>query len=429
MDRNITISPRLGFAWDPIGKGKTVVRGGFGTFYAPVSLNTILSANLQRGDGQFLNQQSRTLQDGAQSTQALWAYGVGLGKLPFTPLNEAELRAFGIVPLPGQPNRRIAEAAADYDNPYTIQASLGVSQQLGRDFVVDLSYQMFRGVHLPIAMEGNYRESGQFVAVPGLPGSDIFGPRLERIDPSIAQMILHSSEGSSTYHGFSASLSKRLGRRIQFRTSYTYSNALDDVTDFNGALTPYIPTRRYLDRGLSSYDLRHNFVVSGTLESPFKAGPGHNWAERALADIILSPIISLRSGFPFNLFIGRDVNGDLNTGDRPYYAPRNSGIGENFYSVDLRLTKRIFIGEKQEGVSVELIAEAANLLNHVNYLRVNDVVCGTAAQPGFINGCDPKFLTGPFDFRGIRGLPPTAPLAFVTADTARQFQFGLKFEF
>ena len=77
---------------------------------------------------------------------------------------------------------------------------------------------------------------------------------------------------------------------------------------------------------------------------------------------------------------------------------------------------------------MEFVVEATNLFNHVNYLRVNDVVCGTTAQPGFINGCDPKFLTGPFDFRGVRDLPPTAPLGFVTAGAPRQFQFGLKFE-
>ena len=76
-----------------------------------------------------------------------------------------------------------------------------------------------------------------------------------------------------------------------------------------------------------------------------------------------------------------------------------------------------------------MIVEAMNLLNRVNFLRVNDVVCGTTAQPGFISGCDPKFLTGPFDFRGIRGLPPTAPLGFVGAAPPRQFQFGLKFGF
>ena len=121
-------------------------------------------------------------------------------------------------------------------------------------------------------------------------------------------------------------------------------------------------TRRYLEKGLSSYNLRHSFVASGTFESPFKAGPGNNWMERAFADITLSPIITLRSGFPFNLFIGRDVNGDLNTTDRPFHAPRNSGVGENFYSVDLRMSKLFYLRQNAEGPKVEFIVEATNLL-------------------------------------------------------------------
>ncbi|MFL6333524.1 MAG: carboxypeptidase regulatory-like domain-containing protein [Pyrinomonadaceae bacterium] len=428
MDRNISVSPRVGFAWDPFGKGETVIRGAFGTFYAPVSLNVVLAATLLSDDGRFINSQARSLQDGAQSSQALWAYGVGLGKLPFGLLTEQDVRAFGIIPAPGVPNRRVTGAAEDYDNPYTVQGSLGLAQKLARDFAFEVAFQMYHGVHLPIALEGNYRESGQLVTVPGLPGSDLFGPRLERIDPSIAQKIVHSSEGNSIYYGMNASLLKRFGRGLQFRAAYTYSKALDDVTDFAGGTTPYLPTRRYLERSLSSFDLRHSFVASGTFESPLKAGPGHNWTARALADLTLSPIVTLRNGFPFNLYIGRDVNGDLNTTDRPFHAPRNSGVGENFYSVDLRIGKLYYLRQNGEGPRVELIAEATNLFNHVNYLRVNDVVCGTTSQPGFINGCDPKFLTGPFNFKGIPGLPPTAPLGFVTAAPPRQFQFGLRFE-
>jgi hypothetical protein len=427
LGRNVSISPRIGFAWDPFGNGKTVIRGGFGTFYAPVSLQVLAASTLQSDSGEFISLQSRTLQDGAQSTQALWAYGVRLGKLPFLALTDADVRAFGITPGPGQPNRRVAEAAKDYNNPYTVQASLGLSQQLGRDLALEIALQMYHGVHLPIALEGNYRESGQFVTVPGIPGSDLFGPRLERIDPSIAQKILHSSEGNSIYYGMTTSLLKRFGEGFQFRASYTYSKGLDDVLDFTGASTPYLVTRRYVDRGLSAYDVRHSFVVSGNFESPFTAAPAHNWTARALADITLSPIITLRTGFPFNLYIGRDVNGDLNSTDRPFYAPRNSGRGEDFYSVDFRISKRFHLRQNSEAPRVEFIIEATNLLNHANFLRVNDVVCGTA-QPGFINGCDPKFLTGPFDFKGIRGLPPTAPLGFVTAAPPRQFQFGLKFE-
>jgi hypothetical protein len=429
FDRNISLSPRLGFAWAPFGKGRTVIRGGFGTFYAPVGLQILLAATVQSGSGQFINLPSRTLQDGPQSSAALWAYGVNLGRLPFRALTEADIRAFGITPGPNQPNRRIVDAADDYDNPYTVQASLGLSQQLGRDLALDISFQMYHGVHLPVALETNYRESGQFVNVPGLPGSDLFGPRLERINPSIAQKLLHSSVGNSIYYGMTSSLLKRFDKGFQCRVNYTYSKAIDDVLDFGGPSTPYLPTRRFLERGLSAYDVRHSFVASGSFESPFKAGPGHNWLARALADITLSPIITLRSGFPFNLYIGRDVNGDLNVTDRPFYAPRNSGRGENFSSVDLRMSKRFFLRRNSEGPRVEFIIEATNLLNRANFLRVNDTVCGTTGQPGFINGCDPQFLTGPFDFRGRRDLPPTAPLAFVSAAPPRQFQFGLKFEF
>src|SRR5690349_858269 len=221
---------------------------------------------------------------------------------------------------------------------------------------------------------------------------------------------------------------KRLTEGFQFRASYTYSKSIDDVLDFSGASTPYLPTRRYLDRGRSCYDLPHNFVDSGTYATPFNGSTQENLAARTLAHIRISPIITLRSGFPFNLYIGRDVNGDLNTTDRPFHAPRNSGIGENYYSVDIRMSKLFHVRSISEAAKLEVIVETTNLLNRANFLRVNDVVCGTTSQPGFINGCDPKFLYGPFDFKGVRGLPPTAPLGFVSAAPARQFQFGLKFE-
>jgi len=427
LDRNVSISPRVGFAWDAFGKGKTVLRGGFGTFYAPVSLQVLDAATLQVDSGEFINLQSRTLADGVQSTQALWAYGVSLGKLPFMALNEADVRAFGIIPAPAQPNRRIAEAAAAYNNPYTVQASLGLSQRLAHNFVLEIAVQMFHGVHLPVAIEGNYRESGQFVAVPGLPGSDLFGPQLVRIDPSISQKIVHSSEGNSIYYGMTSSLLKQFSERFQFRASYTYSKAIDDVLDFSGASTPYLPTRRFVDRGRSGYDLTHSFVLSGTYETPFHGRAEENWVARMFAHVTFSPIITLRSGFPFNLYVGRDVNGDLNTTDRPFHAPRNSGLGENYYSIDFRASKW-FHFPISEKARLGVIVEATNLLNRANFLRVNDVVCGTTSQPGFINGCDPKFLYGPFDFKGVRGLPPTAPLGFVSAAPARQFQFGLKLE-
>ncbi len=430
LETNTYFSPRFGFAWDVWSNQKTVVRGGAGTFYAPITLQIFAASTLFSDNGQYINISSRTLQDGSQSSAAVWAHGLRSGKLPFQALNENDVRAFGIITGPKQPNRRVAGAASKYNNPYSIQASFGVSQQLARDMSLEISYQMYRGVHLPVPIETNFRESGQFSAAPGSDQGFLFGPRLERIDPEIAQQITYSSVGNSIYHGMTASLTKRVSGLFQFQVNYTFSKTIDDVLDFNANATPFLPTRRYLERAISAYDIRHNLVASGVFDSPFKAGPGHSLLSRSLADITLSPIVFLRSGVPFNLYIGRDVNGDANATDRPFYAPRNSGIGPNYYSVNLRFTKRFHISRNgAEGLRVDFITEAMNLFNHTNFTRVNDSVCGTAAQPGFINGCDPMFLVGPFDFKGRRDLPATAPLGFAGAAPPRQFQFGLKVAF
>lgn len=430
LQKNAYVSPRIGFALDVRGDHKTVVRGGFGTFVAPTSFQIFGAASSFNDNGQFINVTTRTLQSGQQSTAALWAFGQQIGKLPFKRLSEADVRAFGVATGPGQPGRLVSAADGDYDNPYSIQASLGVSQEVTSNLALEVAYQMYRGVHLPIALESNYRETGQSVVVPGSTQGFLFGPALAPIDPTVAQRLVYSSAGNSIYHGMTISLTKRVSNLFQFQTNYTFSKAIDDVLDFSANTTPFLPTRRSLDRARSAYDVRHNLVMSGVLDSPFKAGAGRAFYSRALADITLSPIVFVRSGVPFNLYIGRDVNGDVNLTDRPFFAPRNSGLGPNFFSANLRLTKRFhLVWGGSERMRVDFTTEAANIFNRTNFLRVNDVVCGAGAGPGFINGCDPQFLTGPFDFKGRSDLPATAPLGFVSAAPPRQIQFGLKLSF
>lgn len=272
---------------------------------------------------------------------------------------------------------------------------------------------MYHGVHLPITIEGNYRESGQFVAVPGMPGSDLFGPRLERIDPSIAQKHLHSSEGNSIYYGMTSSLLKRFDKGFQFRASYTYSKAIDDVLDFSGTVAPYLPTRRHLERGLSAYDICHSFVASGSFESPFKAGPGHNWLARSLADITLSPIITLRSGFPFNLYIGRDVNGDLNTTDRPFYATQEDEVTEEHVAeIFVRINNQgtrlgqadfvltllsVFHGELRDRIEDRARAMSQESVIGIDTQQLLRAVCGVAFGRARMSAI----------YRYLRGVDPT----------------------
>src|SRR5262249_57316725 len=97
-----------------------------------------------------------------------------------------------------------------------------------------------------------------------------YGPQYVRIDPTIAQLIVHSSSGNSVYHGMTASVNKRFSDHFSFQANYTFSKTIDDVFDFAGPGAAPFPSRRYLDRGLSSFDIRHNFVASSVITSPFK---------------------------------------------------------------------------------------------------------------------------------------------------------------
>jgi len=414
LNKSGYVSPRFGFAWDPWGNQKTVIRGGGGIFYSPIYYQVAYVTNLLDDSGRFINQIFKTPLDGAQAPAVIWAAGVRLGKLPFTALSEADVKSLGISTGRGAPGRVVFGADPGYKNNYSLQASLGVTRQLMRNLSLDLAYQMYRGVHIQTPHEVNYLETGVI--------DPAFGPRFAPIDPTIVQFNMYKSIGNSIYHGMTASLTKRYSNYFQFQVNYTYSKAIDDQTDFNSAFAAFIPTRLFLERAVSAFDIRHNFVASGVFRTPFKAGPGQNILSRMFADITLSPIIFLRTGIPFTLRIGRDVNGDFHSQfDRPFYATRNTGIGENFYGVNLRFNKQFYIN-RDSGIRVEFITEATNLFNRTNFLSVNDVI-----------GTDPVFLSrvlfGPYNLRGSRNTPRTSPLGFNFADAGRQIQFGLKIGF
>src|SRR5205807_947055 len=80
---------------------------------------------------------------------------------------------------------------------------------------------------------------------------------------------------------------------------------------------------------------------------------------------------------PFNLLAGVDVNGPNHfTNDRPPGAPRNSGLGPNYTTFDMRLARTIKVGEH---LALRFTAEGFNLTNRTNYARVNNIVGATFA--------------------------------------------------
>jgi hypothetical protein len=227
-------------------------------------------------------------------------------------------------------------------------------------------------------------------------------------DPTgtILQNNVYSSIGSAVYHGGILEAKKRFANHFTVLANYTYSKAIDNVTDFNSDYSPFNATCLRCDRSLSDFDQRHKVVLAGVFASPFDQS-------RIFGGFDLAPIFSYNSGHPFNLLAGADVNSDGHfTNDRPPGAGRNTGLGPSFTDFDLRLSRAFKLGEK---ASLMFTAEGFNLANHTNYSSVNNVV-------------GPDF-SAPFNVHGNANLYPNQPLAFTAAFPARQIQLGVRLSF
>ena len=135
------------------------------------------------------------------------------------------------------------------------------------------------------------------------------------------------------------------------------------------------------------------------------------------------------SARPFNLLVGFDNVGDRHPNThRPFGAGRNIGRGPNFFTLDLRLSKRFRLPGR-ESWSLEFIAEAFNLLNRTNFKNINNTVGDVRLQGRDL--IDPStgqsINNGRLEGRTDR--LPTQPLGFTSAFDPRQFQLGLKILF
>jgi hypothetical protein len=242
-------------------------------------------------------------------------------------------------------------------------------------------------------------------------GNPIFG----RYNPAIFANFVVESTGNSFYHALTLQLEKRLRRYASIHAHYTFSKAIDDVSDFDPDFAPHNQLDARAERALSTFHQQHRFVGSAVFETP--AAPTSVSAVRRLAGgWTLSPVLRANSFRPFNVLAGFDNLGDgqVNT-HRPLGAGRNIGIGPNYFSIDGRVA-RSFLLRSDSRWRLQFVAEVFNLLNRTNFEAVNNIVGSTP-------------LTAlPRPIEGRRG-NPIEPLSFTSAGDPRQFQFGLKVSF
>jgi hypothetical protein len=343
------VSPRVGFAWTPLDSRNTVIRGSYGLFYDRVPLralaNALLSAN-NTTDPARLSQISISLsptQTGAPVFPNI------LSSLTLPP---------GVLFNFSTMNRHM-------QNAYSEQGSLEVERQIGTNNTLSVGYQHVRGLHLIISVNQNVPTS---VASGNNNG---FRP-----NPTYGNNSQYSPLADSHYDGLHISFAQRPARWGNYRVSYTYSKALDNVGEFFFS-SPIDNFNIWQDYGRSDDDQRHRLVFDGTIHSS-TATANTAW-QKISHGFQLGGMLQYYSALPFNITAG--ANTVQGTAARPMvngtFIGRNAGNGFDFFNVNARLSRTF---QATEHVRLEGILEAFNLLNHVNGVALNGTF-GTGAYP------------------------------------------------
>jgi hypothetical protein len=193
---------------------------------------------------------------------------------------------------------------------------------------------------------------------------------LVRPIPQLGAINVFESAATSTYHGLTFSLRRRMTHGLYFRVAYTYAHAIDDGQDGLLVGRPVTVQNTYSpnsERASSVTDQRHRFVVSWIAEPrPFHAG--QEFLGRIFNSWRFSGTVTAGSGRPFDARVLGDPNRDLNSSnDRlPGYG-RNAFVGPDYATANVRLSREVHLGERLRLVA---LGEIFNLFNRFNG-RVN----------------------------------------------------------
>jgi Carboxypeptidase regulatory-like domain len=398
-DRN-NFGPRLGFAYDVGGEGRTIVRAGFGVLY-----ESLLQAN-----------SVQTIEDNPPFS----ASAVTRSPTPFSP-DGSPSRTLLDLREQALPSRSIAVIGTDsFRNPYTMQFALSVQQLLGKSWLLELAYTGTRGVKLPIIYNMNQVAVARLTSVQRAQIEQAIANREDttsilqtlRPYPEFDVISRSANIGSSTYHGMHLKVERRFGNGLSLLSAYTLAKSIDNASDYSSGDSSELVLDSYnlrAQRGLSSFDIRNRFTLAFNYLLPL--GRGH-W----LGGWQINGNLTAQSGQPFTPYTSAfdpfrnegfnrpDVVGDPLQNVPPgaafnaaaFRAPvlgtfgnagRNIVGGDGFHSVDLSVFRNFRL---RENLNFQVRMESVNVLNQVNF---QGPATNLTTSPGFfVAAAQPRIL-------------------------------------
>jgi hypothetical protein len=289
QDKYDTWQPRIGFAYDLSGNGKTVVRGGFGMFFERVQGNDVYNAALNPP----------------------FAYQPTATNVLFSNPNTSALT--GKTTSQTFPSSLI-NLAYKYSPPGTANYSLGVQRQLAPSIVAVLQYAGSvgwdqsddRAVNtLPLTDPNN--SANPYDLRQGVAGGKL-NANLYRIFPGFSSIQQEENETNFNYNALQIGLSMRNRHGLTTEVAYTYSHEIDEVSNDLGSLSnPFDP--KY-DRGSGTFDQRHILNLNYIYNLPFFANSSNLLARTTLGGWQFAGVTVLRSGYPVPIqYTGSDTLG------------------------------------------------------------------------------------------------------------------------